>query len=69
MYVAGAFPALAIAFVFLITFPFALVVGPQVVPGFKLTELGAMTLSWVIVPGVVLCLGVALQALRKGHTA
>jgi hypothetical protein len=66
-YLAGTFPALAIAAIFLLTFPFAFVTDPQVVPEFKLSALAAMTLSWVILPGIALCIGVALQGLRKTH--
>jgi hypothetical protein len=66
-YLAGTFPALAIAVIFFVTFPFALVIDPQVVPEFKLSALATMTLSWVILPGIALCMGVALQGLRKTH--
>jgi hypothetical protein len=67
VYVAGAFPAVAIAVIFLITFPFAFAVGvdPRVVPGFKFTNLVSMAISWVIVPGIALWLGVVLQNLRR----
>jgi DNA-binding MarR family transcriptional regulator len=66
-YLAGTFPAVAIAAIFLLIFPFAFVIDPQVVPEFKLSALAAMTLSWVILPGTALCIGVALQSLRKTH--
>jgi len=66
-YLVGTFPALAIAATFLLIFPFAFVIDPQVVPDFKLSALAAMNLSWVILPGIALCIGVALQGLRKTH--
>jgi hypothetical protein len=66
-YLAGTSPALAIAAIFLLIFPFAFVIDPQVVPDFKLSALAAMTLSWVILPGIALCIGVVLQGLRKTH--
>jgi hypothetical protein len=65
VYLAGAFPALAIAAIFLVTFPFAFFVDSRVVPGFKFSALAAMTVSWVILPGIALCMGVALEGVRK----
>jgi hypothetical protein len=67
LYVSGAFPALAIAVIFAVTFPFAFVVDRQVAPDFKFASQLANTISWVIVPGIALCLGVALQNLRKAQ--
>jgi hypothetical protein len=64
IYLGGTFPALAIAAIFGLTFPFvALYVDPKVVPGCNLASLAAMTVSWVILPGIALCIGVALQGL------
>jgi hypothetical protein len=64
IYLVGAFPALAIAAIFGLTFPIvALYVDPKVVPGCDLASLAAMTVSWVILPGILLCIGVALQGL------
>ena len=65
VYVAGLFPALAMGAVLLVTFPFAFVINPQVVPGFKIISLAAVTVSWVVLPGIALCAGVALQGLQK----
>jgi len=69
IYVAGLFPALAVVPVFLLTFPFAFVADPQVAPDFRFTALVATTISWVILPGIALCLGVALQGLSKAQGA
>jgi hypothetical protein len=68
VYLAGGFPALAIATIFLVTFPFAFFVDSHVVPGFKFSALAAMTVSWVILPGIALCIGVALEGVRKTRT-
>ena len=59
VYVAGTFPALAIAAILAVTFPFAFFVDPRIAPDFKLDSLLAMVLSWVILPGIALCAGVA----------
>jgi hypothetical protein len=64
-YVAGLFPALAMGAVLMLVSPFAFVINSQVVPAFKIASLAAMTLSWVILPGVALSAGVALQGLHK----
>jgi hypothetical protein len=69
VYFAGAFPALAIAAIFLVTFPFALFVDSRVVPGFQFSALAAMTVSWVILPLIALCTGVALEGVRKTRAA
>lgn len=64
VYVAGAFPAVAIALLFLLILPWSFIVDPHVVPAFRFTALAAGTVSWVILPGVALAIGVALQGLR-----
>jgi len=69
VYFAGAFPALAIAAIFLVTFPFAFFVDSRVVPGFQFSALAAMTVSWVILPLIALCTGVALEGVRKTRAA
>jgi hypothetical protein len=61
VYVAGAFPAFAIALLFLMILPWGFVVDPQVVPAFRLRGLAAGTISWVILPGIALCLGITIQ--------
>lgn len=69
VYVAGAFPALAIAVIFLTIFSFAFVVGANDLPDLKPTSMVAMTISWVVLPCLVLALGVVLQGLFKTRTA
>ena len=67
VYLAGTFPALAAAIVFLLTIPsaFAFGINPKAVPGFRFAEVAAAAINWVILPGIALCMGVALQGLRK----
>ncbi|HKN25472.1 MAG TPA: hypothetical protein VJX72_11550 [Candidatus Acidoferrum sp.] len=67
VYVAGLFPALAMGLVMMLIFPFAFVINPQVAPQFKFISLMAMVVSWVVLPGIALCIGVALQGLRKSQ--
>ena len=67
VYVAGLFPALAMGLVLVLIFPFVFVINPQVAPQFKFTSLMAMVVSWVVLPGIALCIGVALQGLRKSQ--
>lgn len=69
MYFAGAFPSLAIAATFLMFFPFAFVIDPGVIPYFKFSSLAAETISWVVLPGMALSIGVALQGLLKTQIA
>jgi hypothetical protein len=65
VYLAGTFPALAIGCVFLIVLPFRLIVDPYVVHDFEFAGMAAMALSWVLLPGVALCIGVALEGMWK----
>jgi hypothetical protein len=65
VYFSGAFPAVAIAIVFLLVMPFRLVIDPYVVHDFAWAGLAAMTVSWVVIPGIALCLGIALQGFWK----
>ena len=67
VYLAGTFPALAAAIVFLIVLPFAFASGidPSAVPGFTFAALASMVSTSVILPGILLCLGVALESLRE----
>ena len=50
---------------FLADSPFAFVIDPHVPLRIKGTAFAALMLNWVILPGIALCLGVALQSLRK----
>jgi hypothetical protein len=69
VYVSGAFPVLGTAVVFAVTFPFAFLVDVRVVPFFKVTSLLAGMISWVVLPGIALCIGIALEGLRRqSHT-
>lgn len=68
-YLAGAFPVLAIAAIFAMIFPFAFFVDPRVVPGLDFASLAADTVNWVILPGIALCIGVALQGSFQLPTA
>jgi hypothetical protein len=67
VYLAGTFPALAAAIVFLIVLPFAFASGidPSAVPGFTFAALASTVATSVILPGILLCLGVASESLRK----
>jgi hypothetical protein len=64
-YVAGAFPALAMGCVILMILPFSFIVDPQVVPGLKFASVAAATVSWVVLPGIALCVGVAFQRIAN----
>lgn len=63
-YVAAGFPAVAAALVFLTVFPWAIVVDRNVGPDVRFVSLAANTFSWVILPGIMLCAGVAVERLR-----
>lgn len=70
VYVSGAFPLLAIAVVFAVTLPFASMVDPQVVPFFKSSSIVANLVSWLVLPGIALWIGIALQGMfgaREGR--
>lgn len=61
VYLSGLFPVLAVAVVFALTFPFAFVVDTQVAPFFKVTSMLANVVSWMVLPGIALWLGIAFQ--------
>ncbi|MGB7436610.1 MAG: permease prefix domain 1-containing protein [Candidatus Acidiferrum sp.] len=67
VYVAGTFPALAIACVFLLILPWSLVIDAHVAHDFAL-GLAAMMTSWVILPGIALGIGVAAEGVRHSRT-
>ncbi len=69
VYGAGSFPSVALGAIFLLLFAFAFVVDRQVPLQIKGTALAAMTVTWVLLPGIALSMGVALQALRKTKRA
>lgn len=64
IYLSGAFPVLAIGVVFAVTFPFVFVVDAQVVPFFRLSSMVANVVSWTVLPGMALLLGIVLQGRR-----
>jgi hypothetical protein len=67
VYLAGAFPALAILGVFLLILPFRLAIDPYVVHDFELGALVSVILSWTVLPGIALCIGVLLEGLRNAR--
>ena len=69
VYFAASLPALALGVFFLLLFPLAFLIDPQVYLSIKETALAAAIVNWVILPGFALCLGVALQSLRKVREA
>ena len=64
-YVAGAFPALAMGCVVLMILPFSFIVDPQIVPGLRFASVAAAAVSWVVLPGIALCIGVAFQGMAQ----
>jgi hypothetical protein len=69
VYFAVSFPALVLGAFFLLLFPLAFLLDPQVSLSIKATALAAAIVNWVVLPGIALCLGVALQSLRKMSVA
>lgn len=69
VYLSGLSPALAWAVVFLVVSPFAFLVNPAVEPSLKVTSILAMVVSWVILPGLALGIGVAIVAGMKTQPA
>jgi len=65
VYLAVSLPALALGAFFLLLFPLAFVIDPQVSLSIKATALAAGLLNWAILPGLALSLGAGLQSLRK----
>ncbi len=69
VYLASCVPVLALATLFLVLFPVSFIVDKQVPPQAKVTTLVTLMFGWVLLPGVALCAGVALQGLRKSRRA
>jgi|SRR5208283_446994 len=65
VYFAASLPALALGVLFLLIFPWVFMIDRQVPLRIQGTALAALMVSWVILPGFALCLGAALQSLRK----
>jgi hypothetical protein len=64
VYLAASFPALVLGGLFLILFSLVFAHNPQGLHT-KATALVTMIVGWVVLPGIALCTGVALQGLRK----
>jgi len=69
VYVSGLSPALAWAVVFVLVAPFGFLVNPAVAPSFKITSILAMIVSWVVLPGLALAIGVVAQGVMKVRRA
>jgi len=69
VYLASCVPVLALAALFLVIFPVSFILDKQVPPQAKVTTLAALMFGWVLLPGMALCAGVALQGLRKNQRA
>jgi hypothetical protein len=65
VYLASCVPVLALAALFLVLFPVSFIVDKQVPPQTKVATLVALMFGWVLLPGIALCAGVALQGLRN----
>jgi hypothetical protein len=68
-YVSGLSPALAWAIVFVLVTPVAFFVNPAVAPSFKIASILAMVVSWVVLPGLALAVGIVAQRMIKGRPA
>ncbi len=69
VYLAASLPALALGAIFLLLFALAFALDRHVPLQVKGTTLVAMMGGWVVLPGIALCAGVALQGLRKRQSA
>jgi hypothetical protein len=67
VYLAASLPALSLGAFLLLFFPLAFVLDRHVPLQIKFTALVAMMAGWVVLPGIALCVGVALQGLRKSR--
>jgi hypothetical protein len=65
VYLSGVFPVLAVAVVFAVTFPFAFVVDKQVAPFFNVPSMLANVVSWIVLPGAALWLGVVVEGMVR----
>ncbi len=69
VFFAASLPALAFGAFFLLIFPLSFVIDRHVSLREKGTGLAAFMVNWVILPGLALSLGAALQSLRKMREA
>jgi hypothetical protein len=68
VYLSGTFPAVAAAAIFALTLPSLFFVDSKVVPGVTVSSLSADIFSWLVLPGIALYAGVAVQGFRKSQT-
>jgi hypothetical protein len=68
VYFAASFPVLVLGALFLVLFSLVLANNPQGLHT-KAKALVTVMAGWVLLPGIALCTGVALQGLRKRHSA
>ena len=69
VYFSGLSPALAWAVVFVLVAPFAFFVNPAVAPSFKIASIFAMVISWVILPGIALGVGLMVERIIEARMA
>lgn len=69
LYVSALFSPLVIGLIFLLMFSIARIMGPRFMPDFPALSLLRLALGWVVLPGVALSFGVALQNLREAKAA
>jgi len=69
IYAAGAFPVIAMAIVFLLILAWSFIVDRQVVPALKLMGFAAGMVSWVVIPGLALCVGIVVESMRRRPSA
>lgn len=68
-YLAASFPAVALGAFLLLLFPLAFVLDRQVPLQIQATSFAAVMFSWVVLPAIAMCVGVALQGLHKRQWA
>jgi hypothetical protein len=68
-YLAASFPAVALGAFLLLLFPLAFVLDRQVPLQTQATSFAAVMFSWVVLPAIALCVGVALQGLHRRQWA
>ncbi len=68
VYLAASFPVLVLGALFLTIFLVVFAINPQG-RHTKATALAKVMVGWVLLPGIALCTGVALQGLRKRQSA
>jgi hypothetical protein len=64
VYLGASFPVLVLGVLFLILFSSVVALNPHGLPT-KASAFASIMLGWVVLPGIALCAGVALQGLRR----